>query len=108
MPSAWSSDVCSSDRKSTRLNSSHTIISYAGFCFEKKNGRTGTAMHLGWRVVQSVGRAPLTAADIPLWPRLWQHDCLVPFVGVLFSFFFLMNRGPPKFTLFPYPAPLPI
>src|SRR3954463_16830345 len=25
----WSSDVCSSDRKSTRLNSSHTIISYA-------------------------------------------------------------------------------
>src|SRR5258708_28305547 len=25
------------DRKSTRLNSSHHIISYAVFCFEKKN-----------------------------------------------------------------------
>src|SRR3954466_16434141 len=25
------------DRKSTRLNSSHTIISYAVFCFKKKN-----------------------------------------------------------------------
>src|SRR5258708_26988720 len=24
------------DRKSTRLNSSHQIISYAGFCFKKK------------------------------------------------------------------------
>src|SRR5258708_20270049 len=26
-----------SDRKSTRLNSSHQIISYAVFCFQKKN-----------------------------------------------------------------------
>src|SRR5260221_5132143 len=25
------------DRKSTRLNSSHTVISYAVFCLEKKN-----------------------------------------------------------------------
>src|SRR5260221_10152128 len=28
-----------SDRKSTRLNSSHTGISYAVFCLKKKNGR---------------------------------------------------------------------
>src|SRR5947207_11875789 len=26
------------DRKSTRLNSSHTVISYAGFCLKKKSG----------------------------------------------------------------------
>src|SRR5688500_20090113 len=26
----------SQDRKSTRLNSSHPVISYAGFCFRKK------------------------------------------------------------------------
>src|SRR3989440_8587808 len=32
----WSSDVCSSDRKSTRLNSSHDQISYAVFCLKKK------------------------------------------------------------------------
>src|SRR5260221_3557483 len=32
----WSSDVCSSDRKSTRLNSSHTVMSYAVFCLKKK------------------------------------------------------------------------
>src|SRR5438034_8271980 len=34
---------CRSDRKSTRLNSSHTVISYAVFCLKKKkkkrNGR---------------------------------------------------------------------
>src|SRR5437588_7999730 len=28
--------VLSSDRKSTRLNSSHTVISYAVFCLKKK------------------------------------------------------------------------
>src|SRR5260221_8615225 len=27
---------CSEDRKSTRLNSSHTVISYAVFCLKKK------------------------------------------------------------------------
>src|SRR5260221_2520513 len=29
------------DRKSTRLNSSHTVISYAVFCLKKKNHRYG-------------------------------------------------------------------
>src|SRR5688572_31994105 len=31
------------DRKSTRLNSSHSQISYAGFCLEKKTTRWATA-----------------------------------------------------------------
>src|SRR5947207_8744742 len=30
----------SSDRKSTRLNSSHTVISYAVFCLKKKKKKT--------------------------------------------------------------------
>src|SRR5438034_10744599 len=30
------------DRKSTRLNSSHTVISYAVFCLKKKNKHTKT------------------------------------------------------------------
>src|SRR5260221_1338300 len=42
----WSSDVCSSDRKSTRLNSSHTVISYAVFCLKKKKiGSLNMASH---------------------------------------------------------------
>src|SRR5258708_9017439 len=32
------------DRKSTRLNSSHQIISYAVFCLKKKNLDEGTAV----------------------------------------------------------------
>src|SRR5438034_10955763 len=31
------------DRKSTRLNSSHTVISYAVFCLKKKNDTTSSA-----------------------------------------------------------------
>src|SRR5260221_9473166 len=31
------------DRKSTRLNSSHTVISYAVFCLKKKNGEEAVA-----------------------------------------------------------------
>src|SRR5260221_4953262 len=30
------------DRKSTRLNSSHTVISYAVFCLKKKKKKTAT------------------------------------------------------------------
>src|SRR2546422_6259631 len=33
-------DACSSDRKSTRLNSSHGYISYAVFCLKKKNSES--------------------------------------------------------------------
>src|SRR5256885_2843321 len=29
--------LCKADRKSTRLNSSHLVISYAVFCLKKKN-----------------------------------------------------------------------
>src|SRR5258708_29344340 len=33
------------DRKSTRLNSSHQIISYAVFCLKKKKKNTETSIH---------------------------------------------------------------
>src|SRR5260221_1099120 len=33
------------DRKSTRLNSSHTVISYAVFCLKKKNHRFAEALN---------------------------------------------------------------
>src|SRR5260221_2268097 len=33
------------DRKSTRLNSSHTVISYARLCLEKKTGAHANAAH---------------------------------------------------------------
>src|SRR5438034_6822761 len=33
------------DRKSTRLNSSHTVISYAVFCLKKKKNKKNTKKH---------------------------------------------------------------
>src|SRR5260221_6089987 len=35
------------DRKSTRLNSSHTVISYAVFCLKKKKRTLAMDRHLG-------------------------------------------------------------
>src|SRR5258708_26692662 len=40
--SASSGEILPSDRKSTRLNSSHQIISYHVFCLQKKNQRITT------------------------------------------------------------------
>src|SRR5437588_7834618 len=37
-----SGSICESDRKSTRLNSSHTVISYAVFCLKKKTKPTNS------------------------------------------------------------------
>src|SRR5256885_9235188 len=36
------------DRKSTRLNSSHLVISYAVFCLKKKKGIDGRMRPRGW------------------------------------------------------------
>src|SRR5438034_7520419 len=35
------------DRKSTRLNSSHTVISYAVFCLKKKTTQRRQSAHIG-------------------------------------------------------------
>src|ERR1022692_3376668 len=69
------------DRKSTRLNSSHLVISYAVFCLKKKNRFSSehTAPCLTY----------LRASGLS--------------VFLLFNFFFfLMIRRPPRSTLFPY------
>src|SRR5690242_1222953 len=43
------------DRKSTRLNSRHMSISYAVFCFKKKNGRNNHTPHYTKTFYQSTG-----------------------------------------------------
>src|SRR5256885_3477369 len=40
------------DRKSTRLNSSHLVISYAVFCLKKKNIVTGTQQFRGTSTIK--------------------------------------------------------
>src|SRR3954467_4348451 len=82
------------DRKSTRLNSSHTIISYAVFCLKKKQHAQSQALaraHAGrGRVARDAGQ-PRASGRAPL-------GLCVP----VLVFFFLMIRRPPRSTLFPY------
>src|SRR3972149_3637073 len=91
-----------SDRKSTRLNSSHSQISYAVFCLEKKetsnkdNKPTYTFLRRWGGVcpAHGVGAAPGRLSPSVAAPRLLS--------GSSFLFFFLMIRRPPRSTLFPY------
>src|SRR5438132_5723381 len=46
------------DRKSTRLNSSHTVISYAVFCLKKKKQRTRNAARRDARGRPGIRRPP--------------------------------------------------
>src|SRR6202034_4297725 len=50
------------DRKSTRLNSSHLVISYAVFCLKKKNAFVGlNSVHGRQRLAERPGQAALRA-----------------------------------------------
>src|SRR5256885_8825081 len=51
-------DVSDRDRKSTRLNSSHLVISYAVFCLKKKKTR-----HTSWIASQQASPAPSRPID---------------------------------------------
>src|SRR5258708_20048795 len=46
------------DRKSTRLNSSHQIISYAVFCLKKKKKKTTT--YISFSIVMTVTQIDMT------------------------------------------------
>src|ERR1022692_4201290 len=91
------------DRKSTRLNSSHLVISYAVFCLKKKK-KTQQERLFRLFVSSSVhARLALPrGALLCLW--LW-HTATRSVKSVssfFFFFFFLMIRRPPRSTLFPY------
>src|SRR2546427_5694582 len=57
MPSVPSDSIARVDRKSTRLNSSHSQISYAVFCLKKKNRPTPLQPILGLPVGPADGIA---------------------------------------------------
>src|SRR5438034_3934318 len=59
---AAASRAARTDRKSTRLNSSHTVISYAVFCLKKKRKKkeerdTEHAAHTAYNVTRSQHRS---------------------------------------------------
>src|SRR5215475_1101076 len=92
-----------SDRKSTRLNSSHVKISYAVFCLKKKKNYNGCLERKN-KTLKLVDRTPekislvLVVCDNV---QVQRSSAQVPRFFIHF-FFFLMIRRPPRSTLFPY------
>src|SRR5215204_3184820 len=83
------------DRKSTRLNSSHTVISYAVFCLKKKQLSLAPAISLA-AVFESTSELGL----LEFAPRT-QLSARTE-IAAARPLFFLMIRRPPRSTLFPY------
>src|SRR5215204_4973203 len=79
------------DRKSTRLNSSHTVISYAVFCLKKKNTLEGDKGDFNEASLANV-YAEYCRSGPEARARIFRN----------FVLFFLMIRRPPSSTLFPY------
>src|ERR1022692_687322 len=87
------------DRKSTRLNSSHLVISYAVFCLKKK---ILVRMVFSYPPSHRLVTHKLTA----IYQQHHQHAAVETVVrgnlALVVLFFFLMIRRPPRSTLFPY------
>src|ERR1022692_1778572 len=91
------------DRKSTRLNSSHLVISYAVFCLKKKKKNIPTR--------DRALRPERLLSCLPVYKPTRPHtrhrapalDTITQLILSRFCFFFfLMIRRPPRSTLFPY------
>src|ERR1022692_2633574 len=98
-----------SDRKSTRLNSSHLVISYAVFCLKKKNnkdyisyaGAPGASLD---RKSLFCGLAPARRDGANVVTALREFRRLD--IGLFF--FFFNDRAPPEISPLPLHDPLPI
>src|SRR3954465_1736225 len=92
------------DRKSTRLNSSHTIISYAVFCLKKKKNNSAsrvtrtTANSLATHHTRAAAHGTRLFSPTPRRPQ-W------PLLGWPRVFFFLKERPPPEIYPLPPRAP---
>src|SRR5476649_2603374 len=91
------------DRKSTRLNSSHTVISYAVFCLKKKKGkRTGGQKIKQYKRQDEADQEQRGQQGPETRPQLPDDAAVARFRIRLIRLFFLMIRRPPRSTLFPY------
>src|SRR5476649_2567127 len=91
------------DRKSTRLNSRHTVISYAVFCLKKKKrqGRRRVPLRTGNQTDDSELQTEDDRNDYINCDASGAVEFL--FGRVTYQMmFFLRIRRPPRSTLFPY------
>src|ERR1039457_2276899 len=91
------------DRKSTRLNSSHLVISYAVFCLKKKNWtRMGAVPRRASGRITNAKCGPDRQRERQNKEGKIAARKRVEFLLHEVTFFFLMIRRPPRSTLFPY------
>src|ERR1022692_376741 len=91
------------DRKSTRLNSSHLVISYAVFCLKKKKRKCQHTRLCRQRYYrQSATRCPPRGSVCDAERSRGGSLALCTLRCLCCFFFFLMIRRPPRSTLFPY------
>src|SRR3954449_12154974 len=96
-----------SDRKSTRLNSSHTLISYAVFCLKKKkNTLTSKLQGLCLLWLQRADMDTHTCLLLVFSCFTDRHPPVLHSFSLLF-FFFFKDTGPPGILPFSPPRPLP-
>src|SRR3954462_9531708 len=93
---------CALDRKSTRLNSSHTIISYAVFCLKKKLAHL--AHRVGAGCVDDAEPAALACLVLAGGAGHRAHNRPV---GWRAHYFFLKGGGAPKVQPLSPPGVLP-
>src|SRR3954449_6591103 len=96
----------SSDRKSTRLNSSHTLISYAVFCLDKKRvvrseehtSELQSHSHLACRLLLGQTTPVATATAPRASSATLAHACRIghPMVPGRRRFVFFNDRAPPE------------
>src|SRR3954467_4933253 len=97
-----------SDRKSTRLNSSHTIISYAVFCLKKKRPPLATTHQTAHKLVTHPAREQPRGARLRrVGKQRETRGSLVCPACALFFFFFIV-AAPTEIYPFSLPAALPI
>src|SRR6202023_2832299 len=108
MPSsAWKTDVCRSEEHTSELQSLTNLV--CRLLLEKKK-----KPRINRRRIATCRGARARACTVESCDRCWQPSLRVGarvHVSPAFSscfFFFLMKRGPPEFSPFPLPDPLPI
>src|ERR1039457_3611927 len=97
-----------SDRKSTRLNSSHLVISYAVFCLKKKQNKGQLHIHTIDRHGNTASHNTRRGAAPARNPGQGAERS-PPRLGLVFFFFFFFLKGaaPPQFPPLPPRPPLP-
>src|ERR1039457_6738996 len=116
----------SSDRKSTRLNSSHLVISYAVFCSEEHTSELQSPCNLVCRLLLEKINSPRSATiyRCTLSERAARSSAPLPRLSVRHArskrsaifktgcppspCFFINEAAPPKFPLLPPRVSLPI